>query len=369
MNKIKVYLQYPWKFPDSPYYKYLVEYPPKNVQYLNVDKQKGVITNKKFLRISNLLKKHLRRFVNIFKITFPNAHLTPGGDYDLIHCAHCLSKNLNKSWVADIESLWQIYVGNKTNRAKKKVRKILQRENCKKILAWTEETKREIIKEFPEIKNKVEVIYPAIPKKKLNKRNKKEINLIFSGRYFYWKGGTHALEAINRLTKRYKNVYGIINSEVPEKVKEKYSKNKKIKFYDLIPQEKLFELYQDSDIMIYPGYSDTFGFAFLEAMSFGIPTVTVDGFARKELIEDGKTGFVIKRPDISWKKKIVLISEEEKVIQGLMNKAEEIIKNKKLREDMSKNCIEIIKNGKFSIKERKKKLKKIYEEAIKENGK
>jgi hypothetical protein len=32
---------------------------------------------------------------------------------------------------------------------------------------------------------------------------------------------------------------------------------------------------------------------------------------------------------------------------------------------MSKECIKEIKSGKFSIKERNKKLKKIYEEALK----
>jgi len=31
---------------------------------------------------------------------------------------------------------------------------------------------------------------------------------------------------------------------------------------------------------------------------------------------------------------------------------------------MAQRCIEEIKNGKFSIKERNKKLKKIYEEAL-----
>jgi len=45
---IKVYLQYPWKFPDSPYYKYLIESPPKGISFQNIQKQKGVITNKRF---------------------------------------------------------------------------------------------------------------------------------------------------------------------------------------------------------------------------------------------------------------------------------------------------------------------------------
>jgi len=361
MNKqIKVYLQYPWKFPDSPYYKYLIENPPEGIEYLNVEKQKGVIVNKRFLWISNLLKRYLRIFVNIFKITFPNAHLSPDEDYDLIHCAHCLSKNLDKPWVADFESLWQMYIGEKTEKAKKKVRKILQRENCKKIIAWTEETKKEIIKDFPEIKNKVKVVYPAIPKRNFKKKQNEKINLIFSGRYFYWKGGLHALETIDRLTKKYKNVYGIINSVVPEGIKRGYLQNNKIQFYELLPQEKLFELYQESDIMIYPGYSDTFGFAFLEAMSFGIPVITVDGFARKELVENGKTGFVIKN-----NKKIIdyIRKKDEETIQQIEKETSKLIEDKKLREKMSKNCLEEIRNGKFSIKERNKKLKKIYEES------
>jgi glycosyltransferase involved in cell wall biosynthesis len=364
MNKqIKVYLQYPWKFPDSPYYKSLIENPPENVRYLNTEEQKGVIVSKKFFWFSNFLKKYIRKFFNVSKLTIPNAHLSPEKDYDLIHCAHCLSQNENKPWIADFESVWQMYIGNETEKAKEKVRNILQKENCKKIIAWTEETKKEIIKEFPEIKNKVEVIYPAIPSRNFKKKQKKEINIIFSGRYFYWKGGLHALEAIDKLTKKYKNVYGIINSVVPEEIKKKYSQNNKIKFHELIPQEKLFELYTEADIMIYPGYSDTFGFGFLEAMSFGLPIVTIDGFARKELVEEGKTGFVINKPRQINEELIRKV--DENIIKNIFEKTEILIKDKKLRKSMSKNGLGKIKTGKFSIKERNKKLERIYLESLK----
>ena len=118
MNNIKVYLQYPWKFPDSPYYKYLINNPPKEIEYLNVQKQEGVITNKRFFWFSNFLKRNIRKWINFFKFSIPNAHLSPDGEYDLIHCAHCLSKN-NKSWVADTEGVWQFYIGEKTKRAKR----------------------------------------------------------------------------------------------------------------------------------------------------------------------------------------------------------------------------------------------------------
>ena len=56
-GKIKVYLQYPWKFPDSPYYKYLLQEVPKEIEYYNVKKQKGVITNKLFLLRKNVLQR------------------------------------------------------------------------------------------------------------------------------------------------------------------------------------------------------------------------------------------------------------------------------------------------------------------------
>lgn len=362
MIKIKVYLQYPWKFPDSPYYKYLIDNPPENIEFLNAEKQKGVIINKKFFWFSNFLKRNIRKFANFIKLSIPNAHLIrTKQNYDLIHCAHCLSKNKNKPWVADIESIWQLYIGKKTKKSKEKVRKILLRENCKKIMPWTEKTKKEILKEFPEIKEKVKVVYPATPLLNIKRKRYKNINLLFVGRYFYDKGGLHALKVIDKLTKKYNNVKGIIVSEVPESVLKKYSQNKKIKFFGLMPQKELFELYSESDVFVYPGYSDSFGFAYLEAMSFGIPIITVDGFARKEIIDEGKTGFVIKRKGPKWYPEK---EEGEEVIEKIKEKTEKLIKNKKLREKMAKNCIEIIKNGRFSIKERNKKLEKIYKGAL-----
>lgn len=364
MKKLKIHLQYPWKFPDSPYYKYLIQNPPEGFEYVSAEKQKGVITNKRFFWFSNFLKKYIRKTTILLFPSLLNAHLSSKGDYDLIHCAHCLSKNMNKPWVADFEAFWQLWVSTKkTKRGIKKVKKILSSKNCKKILPWTQKVEKDFLKHFPELKEKIEIVYPAIPINKKKKEIRKEITLIFSGRYFYGKGGLHALEAIDFLTKKYPNVKGIINSEISKDIKQKYSKNKKIKFYGLISQEKLFKLYEDSDILIYPGYSDSFGFAYLEAMSFGLPIITVEGEGRKEIINEGKTGFVLDRPKkLNWDR---IENEEKKIIKNMIRKTLLLIENKKILKEMSKNCIEEIKFGKFSIKERNKKLKRIYEETLK----
>ena len=92
-KKIKIHIQYPWKFPDSTYYKYLIDSPPEGIEFLNTRKQKGVITNKRFFWFSNFLKRNIRRWTGRLNLSIPNARLSPEGNYNLIHCAHCLSKN------------------------------------------------------------------------------------------------------------------------------------------------------------------------------------------------------------------------------------------------------------------------------------
>lgn len=370
MKKIKVYLQYPWKFPDSPYYKYLIQNPPKNVDFLNVETQKGAMTSIKKFWFSNFLKRNIRMYLNKLHLVVLNAHLTKTDkEYDLIQCAHCLSLN-NSPWVADFECGWQYLVGKQTKRVNESAKKLILSNNCKKILAWTNKTKEEMIQLLPEIKDKIEVIYPAVPLQKFKKRKHKEINLVYVARYFDQKGGYHALEVMKRLIKKYNNVRGIIVSTVPEEIIFENKENKKITFYPLMPQKEVFErIYSIADISIYPAYADSFGFGILEAMSFGIPIISVNGYSRKELITEGKTGFVIDFPkgiknqyDFNW---IEVDKFGGQVISRMVKKASKIIENKRELSEMSKNCVREISIGRFSIKERNKKLKKIYIDSIK----
>lgn len=362
MKQIKIYLQYPWKFPDSPYYKCLLQEHPKEIKYLNAEKQKGVITNKRFFWLSNFLKRNIRRTFNLFKFSIPNAHNSKNGDYDLIHCAHCLSKNKNKSWICDIESEWQFYIGNKNRFVKKRVEKILKSEDCKKILPWTQNTANEIIKEYPSIKEKIEIVYPAMPVvKDLKKPKNKRIKIIFVARYFDIKCGLIALETLEKLREKY-DIEGIVISNVPKNLKKQYSK---LKIYNLMPHKEVCKLLESSDLFLYPSAIDTFGFSLLEAMAYGLPTITINtGLtkSRKEIIENNKTGLIF---DVNEKLSFDKIGNNEKrVIEKLVENSGRLIVDEKLRNKMSKECIKVIKDEKFSINERNKKMNKIYEEIL-----
>lgn len=367
MKKIKVWLQYPWSFPDSPYYKYLLDTPPENIQYMNIQKQKGAITSWKKFKFMNKLKNLIREILYILKR--PNIVRTKNNCYDIIHCAHCLSNN-KIPWIVDFEKYWNLASSGELARSKegkKIIKKFLKSLHCKKIIPWTNAAKDSLTKILgdKEIEKKIEVVCPAIPLPNIKrKKTSKTKTLLFIGRYFYAKGGLHVLEAFDILTKKYSNINCIFVSEVPKDILNKYRSNNKIKFYNLVPQEILFKkIYPKSDIFVYPGYSDTFGFALIEAMSFGIPIVTVNGFARDEIISHGKNGFIVPRnKEISL---VDLQKSDNKITQELVDKTVKLIKNVKLLKKMSKAARKEIESGKFSINQRNKKLKRIYEEALK----
>jgi len=334
--------------------------------FLNTSNQKGVITNKRKFWFLTRLKVNIRKWTDFFNLPIANVWETKTSQkYDLIHCAHCLSKNNDRPWVADMESLWSMWVsGMNTTIGKSRVRRILESNNCKKIMPWTQKTEKEIINYFPEIKDKLEIIYPAVQEQTIVKKNNAgAFTVTFIGRDFRLKGGKIALATMKKIKKRVPNSRMIFISSLPKEIDLK--KYKEIELYDLISNDEVKTILSQTDIFLYPSLMDTFGFTILEAMSFGVPTVALKTKltgAIDEIISDGVTGFVLPtRCTIDNQSS----NEVEKTSNLLSKKIIFVAKNKKLREKMSNACMYEIKNGKFSIKERNKKLQRIYREALK----
>jgi glycosyltransferase involved in cell wall biosynthesis len=364
---LDVYIQRPWKSNDSLYYKFLKENPPNGVKYLNLETS-TIIQNRSAMKINYYVKRSIKKIIRKIYPSMPNAHRTPNIDgCDLIHCAHCLSKN-KTPWITNIEYVGQFWAsgGPPSSSRRKRILRILKSPHCKKIVAWTDWVKKDIIKYFPEIRNKIEIVYPGIPRKKFRKIKSRKIRLLFMCRHFYFKGGLYAVEAMDRLTKKFDNVEATVVADIPEEIFRKYSKNKKIKLLGMMPHEELLgKIFPSTDIFIYPSFNDTFGFPITEAMSFGLPVVGAERNSRRELIDDGKTGFLVKTSFEDKKIPYYLENLEENLLMGLMNKTEKLIRDKKLRTKMSKECRKLFEpDGKFSAETRNRKLKKVYVEAL-----
>ena len=97
-----------------------------------------------------------------------------------------------------------------------------------------------------------------------------------------------------------------------------------------------------SDVFILTSKSESFSLVLCEAMSYGVPCVAFDiDVGPREIIENGKNGFIVENRDIS----------------AMIKKIDELLSNRELRINIGKNAYDIVnKYYPYTVKELWKKL-------------
>lgn len=262
---------------ETPFHHYMLSaFPDLFVKPKKID----IELDKQRVNKINKYKVWIKKFIRFFRLPSPNiSYVSIDEDYDMVWGAQCIPIT-DKPFVCDFEMFWQPFLENHQNWATRfLVNALLSKDNCKGIFFWTETAMMEFKRYAdPEVVKKCHVFYPPIKAEIAKPRNQSPV-FGFVSRYFYEKGGDIALEYMEK-----HNVKGIIAGDYPSLYPPQ---SEKIKVVGMMPREKLRkEFYEKIDVLIYPGTSDSFGFAFLEAMSYGIPIMTMHGYARKELIGD-----------------------------------------------------------------------------------
>jgi len=115
-----------------------------------------------------------------------------------------------------------------------------------------------------------------------------------------------------------------------------------VEFLGRIPYQELPKIYQRADIFVSPSLSEALGMSIMEAMASGLPVIASNLSGPRELVEDGKTGFLVEPGNFkALKEKLILLLENSDLrkemgklgrqrIQEIMAKAYE--NNKKLWE-------------------------------------
>jgi glycosyltransferase involved in cell wall biosynthesis len=68
-----------------------------------------------------------------------------------------------------------------------------------------------------------------------------------------------------------------------------------------VPHEKLPDVYNSGDLMVFPSTMDTFGMVVLEALACGLPALVTDIGGPQEIVEHGVTGQVLPAHDLeAW---------------------------------------------------------------------
>lgn len=169
----------------------------------------------------------------------------------------------------------------------------------------------------------LEKFNPKVPKIKKFKDSK--INILFVGRIEERKGLIYLLKAYKILQNKFKNLRLIIvgGGELKEKSQNFVKKhNLREVYFEGEKQKEVPSYYVTCDIFCAPSiYGESFGIVLLEAMASGCPIVAfgVPGF--KEVLRGKKAEKFMAKP---------------KSVRDLTKKLEILIKNRKLRKEMSR---------------------------------
>ena len=104
---------------------------------------------------------------------------------------------------------------------------------------------------------------------------------IYAGRLLYWKGLHIALRAFAEIVKNAPGARFTIVGDGPERARlgaqvKALRLGDHVDFIPRLPQQQLFELFDNNDLMLFPSLHDSGGFVVVEAMSRGLPVACLD---------------------------------------------------------------------------------------------
>jgi glycosyltransferase involved in cell wall biosynthesis len=140
-----------------------------------------------------------------------------------------------------------------------------------------------------------------------------------TGPVLLWVGRIGKEKSLDFLARVYKNVVRrrgaftlIIAGDGPilAEVRADFSDCLGVIFTGRIPHDALPWWYSAADVFVFPSVTDTFGMVILEAQACGLPALVSNVGGPQELIENGKTGFVLQENDeAAWTDAIIRMAE------------------------------------------------------------
>ncbi len=121
--------------------------------------------------------------------------------------------------------------------------------------------------------------------------------LLYAGRLLYWKGAHIAIRALAQLLPGMPQARLTIVGDGPERERLKaeaatQNLGDRIDFISWLPQPRLFALYRDHDLFVFPSLHDSSGNVVLEALSHGLPVICLDLGGPRQIVTS-QSGIVV----------------------------------------------------------------------------
>lgn len=118
-----------------------------------------------------------------------------------------------------------------------------------------------------------------------------------------YKGIDQVIEALSRLSSQYSDIHFNLvgdgsDRDRLERTAIHFGVSTRVTFWGRLSDEDLAAAYADCDVFVMPSKEEGFGIVFLEAMRHGKPCVGGNHGGSPEVIEDGKSGFLVQYEDV-----------------------------------------------------------------------
>ena len=187
-----------------------------------------------------------------------------------------------------------------------------------------------------------------------NSENKECVFLV-AGRMIYRKGLDFLFDALMRIQVETKYQVRIVGDgpeleHLRKRCAENQNLSKHVSCMGAIPYEEMGKEYASADVFIMPSIRETTGTVLLEAMSKGIPVITINKFGGATLFDEN-TGWLYEG------------NTKEEYVENLKKAILECIANPDEVARRGRNARK--KSEKYTWQEKNKKYQKIYEELFK----
>ncbi|MCP4600566.1 MAG: glycosyltransferase family 4 protein [Proteobacteria bacterium] len=159
--------------------------------------------------------------------------------------------------------------------------------------------------------------------------------------------------------------------------------NKGVEILGCVDEQKKRELLAKSHVLISPvdNYQETFGLSVIEAMAYGCVPIVSDFDGYRDLLEDGKSGFLIKTLGAPLPKEMRVMQSlvSENIYHGwwaaglswqpqdVLNRLSLLCSNRKLWKEMSRGAVE--RSRHFQIKECSRRVEALLKRRLEETPK
>jgi glycosyltransferase involved in cell wall biosynthesis len=170
-------------------------------------------------------------------------------------------------------------------------------QGASRVVAWSELARAGLVDAYGVAPDRIAVVSPGVNVDRFacaeRSPRRGRLRVLFVGGDFQRKGGFVLLDALHRLRAEGVAVECDIVTRDPVPAAAGTQIHRGIE-----PNSPaLVSLFQEADVFCLPTLADTFGLAFIEASSAGLPVVATDVGPIAELVRDGSTGLLVRPGD------------------------------------------------------------------------